>query len=78
MSTELVNLAYLIGKIILLLAILKVLVFMWFLIIRSGDLRKIFAEMQESCDNARSGIILGAPKPPKFISFINNIMSMVK
>ena len=51
---------------------------MWFLIIRSGDLRKIFAEMQESCDNARSGIILGAPKPPKFISFINNIMSMVK
>jgi|GEM_PF-2864411 len=77
MSTELVNIAYIIGKIVLLLAILKALVVIWFLIIRSGDLRRAFAEMEASFNDMRTNIILGAPKPPKFLSFINNIMSTI-
>ncbi len=78
MSTELVNLLYTIGKVVLLLAILKALVMMWFLIIRSADLRKAFAAMQSGLDASRSGIILGAPKPPKFLGFINNITSLFR
>jgi hypothetical protein len=78
MSTELVNNFYIAGKIVLILGALKGIVYMWILIIRSFDLRKAFAEMQESCDSARRSIILGAPKPPKFLSLINNIVAIVK
>ncbi len=77
MSTELVNIAYIVAKVLLIIVALKTIVIMWFLIIRSGDLRKAFAEMQEGCDSARRSIILGAPKPPKFLSFINNIVSTI-
>ncbi len=78
MSTELVNNFYIAGKIVLILGALKGIVYMWILIVRSADLRKAFAEMQEACDGARSSIILGAPKPPKILSLINNIVAIVK
>ncbi len=78
MSTELVNTLYIAGKIVLIIAVLKAIVYMWILIIRSGDLRKAFTEMQTSLDETRSSIILAAPKPPKFLSFINNIVSVLK
>ncbi len=78
MSTELVNTLYIAGKIVLIIGALKAIVYMWILIIRSGDLHKAFTEMQVSLDEARSSIILGAPKPPKFLSFINNIMAILQ
>ncbi len=77
MSTELVSILYQIAEIILILSAIKITVFMCLLIARSSALAKALRDLEFCFNEARTAVIVAAPKPPKIMTSFNSCLAFL-